>query len=87
MSSSKRVSVAFELPIDPRNTRQEFFHSWDLYDLTITPGDRIEHWFEVWDNDGVNGAKRTRSATLVFEAPTLEALAQQRAQAPWRVGV
>ncbi len=69
-----------DLSIDRKNTRQEFFHEWDVYDLTINPGDRIEYWFEVWDNDGVNGAKRTRSATGVFEAPTLDDLAKARSE-------
>ncbi len=67
-----------EMSIDPRNTRQQFFHSWDLYDLTILPGDRIEHWFEVWDNDGVMGSKSARSAPQVFAAPTLKELAEKQ---------
>lgn len=67
-----------ELSIDPRNTSQEFFHSWELYGLTIEPGDRIEHWFEIWDNDGVLGSKSARSTPQVFNAPTLAELALQR---------
>ena len=67
-----------ELPIDARNTRQQFFHSWDLYDLTINPGDRVEHWFEVWDNDGVNGSKSARSTPQVFAAPTTKELSQKQ---------
>ncbi|HQW39594.1 MAG: DUF4175 domain-containing protein [Flavobacteriales bacterium] len=66
-----------ELPIDARNTRQEFFHSWDMYAFTINPGDKIEHWFEVWDNDGVHGSKSARSTPQVFAAPTLKELAKQ----------
>ena len=73
-----RHSGSIELPVDRKNTRQEFFHSWDLYDLTINPGDRLEHWFEVWDNDGVHGSKSARSAVQVFAAPTLKELAQQQ---------
>ena len=69
-----------ELPVDPRNTRQEFYHSWDLYGFTINPGDKIEHWFEVWDNDGVQGSKSARSTPQVFAAPTLTELAKQEEQ-------
>ncbi len=69
-----------ELPLDGRTTRQEFFHSWDLYGFTINPGDKVEHWFEVWDNDGVNGSKSARSAPQVFAAPTLKELAKQEEQ-------
>lgn len=67
-----------ELLIDPRNTRQQFFHSWDLYGFTIAPGDRIEHWFEVWDNDGVNGSKSARSSPQVFAAPTVKELSEKQ---------
>jgi hypothetical protein len=69
-----------ELSVDPRQTRQEFFHCWELYGFTINPGDRVEHWFEVWDNDGVNGSKSARSTPQVFEAPTLKELARQQEQ-------
>lgn len=73
-------SAVKELPIDTRNTRQEFFHSWDVYGFTINPGDKIEHWFEVWDNDGVHGSKSARSTPQVFAAPTLKELARQEEQ-------
>ena len=69
-----------ELRIDPKETRQEFFHAWDLHGLPISPGDRIEHWFEVWDNDGVNGSKSTRTTPQVFAAPTRKELALQQEQ-------
>jgi hypothetical protein len=77
--SDKRSGVK-ELPIDRNNTRQEFFHSWDLYDFAISPGDKVEHWFEVWDNDAVNGSKSARSAPQVFAAPTLKELSKQEEQ-------
>lgn len=72
----RQGSVA--LPVDAGATRQRFFHSWDLVDLRIAPGDRIEHWFEVWDNDGVNGSKSARTAVQVFSAPTIKELADRQ---------
>ena len=73
-------SQTIELGIDPKNTRQEFFHFWDVNTLTIGPGDKLEYWFEVWDNDGVNGSKSARSSTQVFEAPSLDELAEKQDQ-------
>jgi hypothetical protein len=67
-----------ELNIDPRNIRQEFFHFHDFSALRILPGDKLSYWFEVWDNDGVNGSKSARSSTQVFEAPTLKELAEKQ---------
>ena len=67
-----------DISVDPKNTRQEFFHFWDLSELRLMPGDKLEYWFEVWDNDGVNGSKSARSGTQVFEAPTLKELADKQ---------
>lgn len=40
--------------------------------------DKIEYYFVVTDNDGVNGSKSTRSRTFTYELPTLEELNQKR---------
>ena len=68
------------VPFDPGNTRQRFLHAWDASSLRLVPGDRVEYWFEVWDNDGVNGSKSARSITQVFEAPSLKELADKQEQ-------
>ncbi len=71
-------SGSAEIRLDGGRRQQEFFHSWDLYGFSTAPGDRIEHWFEVWDNDGVNGSKSTRSSTQIFAAPTRRELSDQQ---------
>ncbi|MBK7181778.1 MAG: DUF4175 family protein [Bacteroidetes bacterium] len=55
-------------------TQEAFFHYWDLNQLEVVPGDQIEYYFEVWDNDGVVGSKSTRSQKMIFKAPTLNEL-------------
>lgn len=37
-------------------------------------GDRITYYFEIWDNDGLHGAKSTRSLPMQFIVPTIEEL-------------
>ncbi len=54
------------------NTRQQVFHYFDLNTLGVQPGDEISYYFEVWDNDEVNGYKSSRSQKMVFRAPTLD---------------
>ncbi len=68
---------AVDIAVDPRTLRQSYFHAWDLFDLAISPGDRIEYWFEVWDNDGVSGSKSARTPVEVFAAPTMKELAER----------
>lgn len=42
--------------------------------------DKIEYYFVVSDNDGVNGSKSTRSKTFIYQLPTLEELNEKREQ-------
>ncbi len=57
-----------------------FYHSWDMNKLNIQPGDEINYYFVVWDNDGVNGSKSTKSQTFTFKAPTEEELKKEMDQ-------
>lgn len=54
-----------------RNSLQSSFsHFWDVSKVAANSGDQIEYYFEIYDNDGVNGAKVTRSATKTFNLLT-----------------
>ncbi|MEO5571517.1 MAG: DUF4175 family protein [Bacteroidia bacterium] len=60
-----------------KNTNQDqFFYYWDLTKMNINVGEELEYFFEVWDNDGVTGAKSTRSQSNIFKAPTSKELAE-----------
>jgi len=64
------------LPVNKNTTSDQFFYYWDVSNLNVLAGDEIEYYFEVFDNDGVNGPKATRSQTQVFKAPTLNEIAE-----------
>ena len=61
----------------PRGREDAFVHFWNLNDIGVGLGDEVEYWFEISDNDGVNGAKTTRSRTFRYAAPTAEELAEK----------
>jgi hypothetical protein len=42
--------------------------------------DRIEYYFVVYDNDGVNGSKSSRTQTQTYKLPSLEELNDQRTE-------
>ncbi len=54
-----------------------FRHVLDMNELGLTPGDRMSYYFEIWDNDGVNGAKSTKSSILEKKLASSEELAKQ----------
>jgi hypothetical protein len=60
------------VPILSGSSQQQFYYYFDLNTIEVNPGDVVEYYFEVWDNDGVNGSKATRSQKMVFKAPTIE---------------
>ena len=51
---------------------QEFHYSVDMSQFAVNPGDHIKYYFEVWDNDGINGAKSTQSQSFEVQVPTDE---------------
>ncbi|MBL7941388.1 MAG: hypothetical protein JNM00_01390 [Flavobacteriales bacterium] len=66
-----------ELPVSRDFNTDEFFHHWDLSQIDLQPGEKIEYYFEVWDNDGVNGSKSARTSSMQYAAPTVEELQEQ----------
>ncbi|CAN5435429.1 ATPase [soil metagenome] len=66
------------ISINKNSTQEQFFHYWDLSSMNIKPGDELEYYFEVWDNDGVHGPKSVRSQSSVFKAPSSEELSEDK---------
>ncbi|MEI6575723.1 MAG: DUF4175 family protein [Bacteroidota bacterium] len=59
-------------------TQQQYFHFFDLAKLAMVPGDGLEYYFEVWDNDEVSGNKSSRTQKMFFKSPTLQELSEKR---------
>ena len=66
-----------DLVVSKLNNQQQFFHFLEVDSLEIEPGTQIVYHFEIWDNDGVNGSKMTRSQPMIFRAPTMEEIEQK----------
>lgn len=56
----------------PNAKQTNFDFTFDMEKLGLSPGDEITYYFEVFDNDGVNGSKSTRTNLMVFSMPTVE---------------
>lgn len=65
----------------PSGKKDNFYATWNMDGLEINPGDFVEYWFEIFDNDGINGPKKTKSSAKVFSAPTSEELEEERNEA------
>jgi len=62
-AQSKSISIAANQP------QQNFYYQWKIDSLDLQPGDKLMYHLQVWDNDGVNGRKFTRSANYIFDLP------------------
>ena len=62
------------IPIDKKDTRTSFYYSIDIDTLTLYRGDEIKAYFEIFDNDGINGPKSKRSEMFYLVLPTTDQL-------------
>lgn len=61
---------SYPITLTKGQVAQPYFYFLDAAQFNLQPGDKIEYFFEVFDNDGVNGAKSAKTQLMVFKAPT-----------------
>ncbi|MCB0641206.1 MAG: DUF4175 domain-containing protein, partial [Phaeodactylibacter sp.] len=67
----------------PTSKEVQYSYTWDLEELELGPGDEVVYYFEVFDNDGVNGSKAARTNVMVYAMPTVqeyEAMAEENSE-------
>ena len=50
----------------------QYDYTFDMEELALQPGDDVNYYFEVYDNDAVNGNKSARTNLMVYSMPTKE---------------
>jgi hypothetical protein len=60
------------LGLNKEQITQPYYYYFDASRFSLLPGDKIEYYFEVWDNDGVRGSKSAKTQTMLFKAPTVD---------------
>ncbi len=76
--SGKHISQKLiPIPINPKNYSQNFYYSWNIDTLKIKPGERITYYLQVWDNDGVNGAKSAKTNVYELKLPNQKTIEEQ----------
>ncbi|WP_425402144.1 DUF4175 family protein [Hymenobacter norwichensis] len=79
ITSKARPNAAFQARALPLTggPAQTYAYQWDLRPLKMQPGDRLEYFVQVWDNDGVHGAKSARTRAAEFRLPSKQELRDQ----------
>ncbi|MEZ4721426.1 MAG: hypothetical protein R2813_06055, partial [Flavobacteriales bacterium] len=73
-------TIVDPIDITPNTVKQQFNFIFNLNNLELQLGQSIEYFFEVWDNDEVNGSKSARSAIWEYKVPSLEELSVKGSQ-------
>jgi len=72
-----KSTVTKSISIKKNQQEDTFFFLWNLNEIPLKPGQALEYYFEIADNDGVNGAKKTKSAIKILEVPTQQQVAEK----------
>jgi hypothetical protein len=73
--------ISFPISIDNRSANQNFIYNWKIDSLGVKPGDNVEYFLQVWDNDGVNGSKSSKTKAFTFHLPSQEEINKQLSDA------
>lgn len=56
----------------PDGKQVRYDYTFDITNLNLAPGEEVSYYFEVFDNDGVNGSKSARTNLMTYAKPTVE---------------
>lgn len=65
------------LKIDKTINLQDFYYYINVDELTTNKGDEVEYYFEVWDNDQVNGYKSAKTIVSSLKTKTENEIKEQ----------
>ncbi len=77
--STEDNSVKFEiinLPFNKNSLKEDFYFSYDFSFLNEQNGKIAQFFFQVSDNDGFNGSKKSKTQISSFEIPDIQALSK-----------
>ncbi len=67
-----------KIPINNNITSQEYFYAFDFNVIELNPEESVEYFFEIFDNDAINGSKSSKTQIQKFKKPSLEELRQMQ---------
>lgn len=70
INNYRRMDIDF----DPGNLNQTFYHHFNLNNIDLNPGQSVDYFFRVTDNDAINGPKSTDSRLYTFTIPDYDEL-------------
>ncbi|GAB3825156.1 DUF4175 family protein [Pontibacter rugosus] len=71
INSDKNPQAKYKSQALPLNQQlsQTYYYQWNTAALAMQPGDKLEYFVQVWDNDGIHGPKSARTRTFELKVP------------------
>ena len=76
-NSDTGIFRTIPIKLNGKSVTQNFFHEWDISYFHLKPDDELSYYFQVWDNDRLQGPKSTRSPIYTFRLPDKRALSEE----------
>jgi len=78
IDENQEVKPLETFPLSVKNATQfQYDYTFDINDLALQPGQQLNYYFEVFDNDAINGSKSTRTNLMTYLKPTVEEFEKQ----------
>jgi hypothetical protein len=58
-------------------TQFSYTYAFDIESIHLEPGEQVQYFFEVHDNDAIHGSKASRTPVMQFRKPTAEEFDQK----------
>ncbi len=72
-SDYKSIKINF----NPNLINQGYYQEFNTDNFGLAQGDRLEYFVQVWDNDGVNGTKSSKTTVQEFSIPDRQEFARE----------
>jgi hypothetical protein len=68
---------SIKINFNPNLISQGYYQEFNVENFGLSQGDKLEYFVQVWDNDGVSGAKSSKTTTQEFGIPDKQEFAKE----------
>ncbi|RZK80659.1 MAG: hypothetical protein EOO85_00020 [Pedobacter sp.] len=76
-SGGNKQVIKKPIALKSNSSRETFFYVWNMANVPLQSGQSMEYYFEVADNDAVNGLKKAKSEIKSFTPPTPQQITEK----------
>ncbi|WP_259014953.1 DUF4175 family protein [Emticicia fluvialis] len=69
-NNKSEVFQPLDVAFNKSQVSQSFYYQLPLTDLKLNPGDKVEYYLQLWDNDGINGSKSSKTPVMTLSLPS-----------------